>query len=107
LKDTKRAEYVAVNDKEALTGFRLLCELEGICLFFFEREKLIEFFFKKNNKGIIPALESSHAIYHAIELAKTLPKDQDIVICLSGRGDKDIQSVAEALPKYDCPLKIE
>jgi len=84
-KDTKRAEYVSVTDKEALIGFRKLCELEGI----------------------IPALESSHAVYHAIEVARTLPKDKDIVICLSGRGDKDIHSVADALPNFGCPLKID
>jgi tryptophan synthase len=50
-------------------------------------------------EGIIPALESSHAIYGAIELAKELTKDKDIVICLSGRGDKDMHTVAEVLPK--------
>jgi len=85
LKDTKRAEYVSVTDREALIGFRKLCQLEGI----------------------IPALESSHAVYHALDLAKTMRKDQDLVICLSGRGDKDIHSVAEALPKFGCPLRID
>ncbi len=44
-------------------------------------------------------METAHAIYGAIELAKTMEKDQDIVICLSGRGDKDVQSVADELPK--------
>ena len=76
-KDTERARYVAVTDAEAFEGFRLLSQLEGI----------------------IPALESAHAIYGAVELAKTMRKDEDIVICLSGRGDKDVQSVAEELPK--------
>jgi tryptophan synthase len=49
-------------------------------------------------EGIIPALESSHAIYTAMEVARELPKDKDIVICLSGRGDKDMHTVTEVLP---------
>jgi tryptophan synthase len=76
-KDTDRAKFVAATDAEAFIGFRLMSQLEGI----------------------IPALESSHGIYGAIELAKTMDKDQDVVICLSGRGDKDVQSVADELPK--------
>ncbi|KAK9448700.1 tryptophan synthase beta subunit-like PLP-dependent enzyme [Limtongia smithiae] len=75
-KDTGRAEFMAATDAQALLGFKLLSELEGI----------------------IPALESAHAVYGALELAKTMTKDQDIVICLSGRGDKDVESVAEVLP---------
>ena len=74
LKETGRAEYVAVGDKEALEAFHLLSRTEGI----------------------IPALEPSHAIYHAVELAKGLAHDQIILVCLSGRGDKDINVVAEA-----------
>jgi tryptophan synthase beta subunit len=74
-KDSGRADYVAVTDGQALEGFTLLCETEGI----------------------IPALESSHAVYYAAELAKTLPPEQTIVVCLSGRGDKDIDIVAGAL----------
>ncbi|KAJ0322816.1 hypothetical protein COL5a_008643 [Colletotrichum fioriniae] len=76
-KDSERAKYVAATDAEAFIGFRLMSQLEGI----------------------IPALESAHGIYGAIELAKTMKKDEDIVICLSGRGDKDVQSVADELPK--------
>jgi len=76
-KDSDRAKFIAATDAEAFIGFRLLSQLEGI----------------------IPALETSHAVFGAIELAKTMEKDQDIVICLSGRGDKDVQSVAEELPK--------
>lgn len=76
-KDNSRAKFIAATDAEALIGFRLLSELEGI----------------------IPALETAHAIYGAVELAKTMSKDQDVVICLSGRGDKDVQSVADELPK--------
>ena len=76
-KDTQRAKFIAATDAEAFIGFRLISQLEGI----------------------IPALESAHAIYGALELAKTMRKDQDIVICLSGRGDKDVQSVADELPK--------
>jgi tryptophan synthase beta chain len=74
-KDSGRAEYVAVTDRQALEGLTLLCETEGI----------------------IPALESAHAVYYAAELAKTLPVDQVVLICLSGRGDKDMEIVAEAL----------
>ncbi|KAK1724513.1 tryptophan synthase [Colletotrichum acutatum] len=76
-KDSERAKYVAATDAEAFIGFRLMSQLEGI----------------------IPALESAHGIYGAIELAKTMKKGEDIVICLSGRGDKDVQSVADELPK--------
>jgi tryptophan synthase beta subunit len=74
LKDSGRAEYREVNDADALEAFHLLCRTEGI----------------------IPALESSHAVYAAVELAKTLPTDQTVLVCLSGRGDKDIGIVAEA-----------
>ncbi|KAJ4297640.1 hypothetical protein N0V90_005534 [Kalmusia sp. IMI 367209] len=76
-KDSQRAKFIAATDAEAFIGFRLISQLEGI----------------------IPALESAHAIFGALELAKTMNKDQDIVICLSGRGDKDVQSVADELPK--------
>jgi tryptophan synthase beta chain len=72
LKDTGRAQYVAVNDDEALTAFHKLCRVEGI----------------------LPALETSHALAYAEKLAKTMRPDQHIVINLSGRGDKDIHTVA-------------
>ncbi|WP_420341829.1 tryptophan synthase subunit beta [Paenirhodobacter sp.] len=75
LHDTGRAEYVSVTDTEALEAFQLLCKTEGI----------------------IPALEPSHAIAHVIKLAPTLPKDHIIVVNLSGRGDKDIFTVARHL----------
>jgi len=75
LKDSGRAKYLAVTDDEALEGFKMMCEYEGI----------------------IPALETSHAIYYAIQLAKTLPKDKDIVINMSGRGDKDMPQVARIM----------
>lgn len=84
LKDTQRATYVPVTDREALLGFKSLTQLEGI----------------------IPALESSHAVYYAMELAKTMRPDQDVLICLSGRGDKDIDSVRKALPKFGCKLRM-
>jgi len=71
LKKTGRAKYVAVTDKEALQGFKMLTEYEGI----------------------IPALESSHAVYYASKLARRLPKSKVIIVCLSGRGDKDIDIV--------------
>lgn len=72
LKDIGRAEYVAVTDSEALAAFDDLCRFEGI----------------------IPALESSHALAYAKKLAPTLPADQVILVNLSGRGDKDINTVA-------------
>ncbi|MCB9733912.1 MAG: tryptophan synthase subunit beta [Deltaproteobacteria bacterium] len=72
LKDTGRVEYVAVTDDEALAGFELLCRQEGI----------------------IPALESSHAIAHAVVVARELGPDADVVVNLSGRGDKDTHTVA-------------
>lgn len=75
LKDCGRAEYVAITDAEALEGFNMLAHQEGI----------------------IPALESSHAIAYAVKLAPTMSKNETIVICLSGRGDKDIHTVAEAM----------
>lgn len=74
-KESARARYVAVTDKQALEGFSMLTELEGI----------------------IPALESSHAIYYASKLAKRLSKNKIIVVCLSGRGDKDIDIVRGVL----------
>ena len=75
LKDTGRATYVAVNDDEALEGFKLLCQYEGIP----------------------PALEPAHAIFYAAKMAGSLDKKQTIVINLSGRGDKDMDIVVEAL----------
>ena len=75
LKDSRRAEYVAVTDQEALEGFQLLCQTEGI----------------------VPALEPAHAIYHAAQMAKSLDKEQIIIINLSGRGDKDMDIVAKEL----------
>ncbi len=75
LKDTGRAEYVSITDDEALEGFKMLCQEEGI----------------------MPALESSHAIAYLSKLAPSLTKDQTIVVCLSGRGDKDIHTVAHAM----------
>ncbi|MGY8869127.1 MAG: tryptophan synthase subunit beta [Pseudomonadales bacterium] len=72
LKDSGRAEYAAITDEEALDAFRMLTKVEGI----------------------MPALESSHAVAHAIKVAKEMDKDQIIVVNLSGRGDKDIHTVA-------------
>ena len=76
-KDNERARFIAATDANAFEGFRLLSELEGI----------------------IPALETAHAVWGALGLAKELGKGKDVVICLSGRGDKDVQSVAEELPR--------
>ncbi len=73
LKDIGRAEYVGITDTEALAAFHYLCRTEGI----------------------IPALESSHAVAHAMKLAKTMGPDQSILVNLSGRGDKDIGTVAD------------
>lgn len=93
-KDSGRAKFTAVTDAQALLGFKLLSELEGI----------------------IPALESAHAIYGSVEMARTMKRDEDVVICVSGRGyvfptmylvlstdlyssDKDVQSVTDELPR--------
>jgi len=75
LKDSGRASYVAENDKDVLAAFQLLCSIEGI----------------------IPALESAHAISYVLKLAPKLAKDKTIVINLSGRGDKDMGIISEAL----------
>jgi tryptophan synthase beta chain len=72
LKDTGRAQYVAITDTEALDGFHSLTRVEGI----------------------IPALESSHALAYAMKLAPNMSMDQIIIVNLSGRGDKDIHTVA-------------
>ncbi|MBL4743388.1 MAG: tryptophan synthase subunit beta [Cycloclasticus sp.] len=73
LKDIGRANYVNINDDEALAAFHQLTRVEGI----------------------IPALESSHAVAYATKLAKTMDKDKSILVCLSGRGDKDIFTIAK------------
>eukprot|EP00123_Amoebidium_parasiticum_P018301 comp24164_c0_seq1/m.44070 comp24164_c0_seq1/g.44070 ORF comp24164_c0_seq1/g.44070 comp24164_c0_seq1/m.44070 type:complete len:690 (-) comp24164_c0_seq1:243-2312(-) len=78
LKDQLRAQYTSVTDRQALEGFLQMSQLEGI----------------------IPALESAHAAYHALKLAKTLPKDKDVLVCVSGRGDKDVAQIRTALPKF-------
>jgi len=74
LKDTGRARYVTVTDDEALQAFHSLCRLEGI----------------------IPALESSHALAYAMKIAPTLPRDRILLVNLSGRGDKDMHTVGKA-----------
>ncbi|HSV53200.1 MAG TPA: tryptophan synthase subunit beta [Burkholderiaceae bacterium] len=83
LKDIGRAEYVGITDKEALEAFHYLCRTEGI----------------------IPALESSHAVAYAMKLAKTMRPDETILVNLSGRGDKDIGTVADlaGVDFYDRP----
>src|ERR1700756_3679280 len=73
LKDSNRAQYVSITDEEALKAFHDCCRIEGI----------------------IPALESSHALAYAAKLAATLPKDKVLLVNLSGRGDKDMHTVAE------------
>ncbi len=75
-KDRERVEYVIVNDKEALEAFQTLSECEGI----------------------IPALESSHAVAGAMRIAKEMPSNQNVLINLSGRGDKDVEEVQRLLP---------
>ena len=72
LKEIARAEYVAATDQQALEGFHLLSRTEGI----------------------LPALEPAHALHHAAQLAATLPPEQIILLCLSGRGDKDVPTIA-------------
>ena len=74
-KETGRAEYVSITDEESIEGFTLLSELEGI----------------------IPALEAAHAIAYLRKLAPTMDRDEIIVLCLSGRGDKDVYTIAKIL----------
>ena len=75
LLESKRAEYVAVSDEQALEGFKELTRKEGL----------------------MPALETSHAVYYAIQLAKTMKPDQIILVCMSGRADKDMGTLSAAL----------
>ena len=75
LHETGRAAYPSVTDEQALEGVKLLCETEGI----------------------LPALESAHAVYYAAQFAKDRPADEIIVVCLSGRGDKDVHTLMEKL----------
>ena len=75
LHESKRAQYVAITDKEALDAFKELCLMEGI----------------------IPAIESSHAIAYALKLAPKLSKEEVIIVNLSGRGDKDINIIAREM----------
>lgn len=82
-KDTGRAEYVAVTDAECMEGFRALSQFEGI----------------------IPALETSHAISYAMTMAKTMPKDKTVLINVSGRGDKDMIQV-ERITGYDLGAEL-
>jgi tryptophan synthase beta chain len=75
LRDSGRATYATITDAESLEGFKLLCSKEGI----------------------IPALESSHAIAHVAKLAPKMKKDEIILVCLSGRGDKDVNQIADRM----------
>lgn len=75
LRESGRAQYVTITDEEAMEGFKLLSQLEGI----------------------IPALESAHAIAHVMKMAPTMKKDEVILVCLSGRGDKDVNHVADMM----------
>ena len=79
LAQSKRADYVSVTDDEAVDAFMYLTKLEGI----------------------VPALESSHAVAYARKLAPTLNKDQIIIVNLSGRGDKDMDAILSYLAKRD------
>ncbi|WP_339215050.1 tryptophan synthase subunit beta [Solibacillus sp. FSL W8-0372] len=75
LHETGRASYPSVTDEQALEGVKLLCETEGI----------------------LPALESAHAVYYASQFAKDRPADEIVVVCLSGRGDKDVHTLMDKL----------
>ena len=75
LRESGRAQYVSITDEEAMAGFKLLSNLEGI----------------------IPALESAHAIAHVMKMAPSMKKDEIILVCLSGRGDKDVNQVADRM----------
>ncbi|KAL4987333.1 tryptophan synthase beta subunit-like PLP-dependent enzyme [Aspergillus falconensis] len=78
-KESNRAMFLSATDAQALQGFRLLGELEGI----------------------IPVLETSHTVWGAVETAKKLGPGNNLVLCLSGRGDRDVQTVAEVLPRLE------
>ncbi len=75
LRESGRAQYITITDEEAIGGFKMLSQLEGI----------------------IPALESAHAIAHVMKMAPTMKKDEVILVCLSGRGDKDVNQVADMM----------
>jgi len=75
LRESGRAQYVTITDEEAMAGFKLLSLKEGI----------------------IPALESAHAIAHVMKMAPSMKKDEIILVCLSGRGDKDVNQVADRM----------
>jgi tryptophan synthase beta subunit len=75
LRDSGRVEYVSITDVEAMDALMELCRLEGI----------------------IPAIESAHACAHAFKMAKDMTRDQNMIICLSGRGDKDVNTIADYL----------
>ena len=75
LRESGRAQYVTITDEEAMEGFKLLSLQEGI----------------------IPALESAHAIAHVMKMAPSMKKDEIILVCLSGRGDKDVNEVADRM----------
>lgn len=79
LKDIKRAEYVSITDQEAMDALMELCRLEGI----------------------IPAIESAHAIAYAMKKAKTMTMNQAMIVCLSGRGDKDVHTIADYLAQKE------
>ncbi len=80
LKDSDRAEYVSITDKEAMEALLELCRLEGI----------------------IPAIESAHAIAYAKKQAKKMDGDQVMIVCLSGRGDKDVHTISDYMAGKDC-----
>ncbi|KAH6918394.1 tryptophan synthetase [Coprinopsis sp. MPI-PUGE-AT-0042] len=88
LKDSGRADYVVATDEEALRGFRMLTQKRASFLLLM----------------ISTALESSHAIWEGVRIAKSLPKEKDIVICLSGRGDKDVEQISQLLPQWSQKL---
>jgi tryptophan synthase beta subunit len=75
LRDSGRAEYVSVTDDEAMSALMELTQMEGI----------------------IPAIESAHAMAHVFKIAKDMTMDQSIVMCLSGRGDKDVNTISDYL----------
>jgi tryptophan synthase beta chain len=84
LKDTGRAEYVAITDDEALEGFDLLSKTEGI----------------------IPALETAHAVAWIAQSAGRWASDEPVLLCVSGRGDKDVGQLSAASPRVDAPQAV-
>jgi tryptophan synthase beta subunit len=100
LRETKRVEYIGVTDKVLIHTLSFRCQVDHaqcipLYLTLFMKEAMEGFGALAKLEGILPALESSHAIYAAMQIAATMRPDQDVLVGLSGRGDKDMMTVAK------------